>query len=244
MIEINLIPNVKQELIEAQKVRAKVITGSVIISIVSVGIVSVLLFYVYGVQMVREGIADRAISSHSAKLFAVEDLSKILTIQNQLGQIDAIYDNKKVTSRLFDLLQNIIPPYPNDVQISNLNLDTVNRQITVEGQAANSYPAVEIFKKTIQGTNLEFKTDGIEELQSVVLADSVSTSSTSYGEDATGARVLRFTISFEYAPELFSPNSLDMKFKIVRDGNVTDSYLGVPKSIFVDRAQDLPLEEQ
>jgi hypothetical protein len=46
-------------------------------------------------------------------------------------------------------------------------------------------------------------------------------------------------MTFTYAPELFSPASTNVSVLISTNGNATDSYLGVPKSIFVDRAKDL-----
>ena len=115
------------------------------------------------------------------------------------------------------------------------------RTITIEGQARNSYAAVEVFKKMISGA--KFKYDDVSGTkQELFLASNISTSDTSYGEDASGVKVLRFTLDFVYAPELFSPLSKNVTISISNNGNATDSYLGVPNSIFVDKAKDLPGE--
>ena len=53
MIEINLIPDVKQELLRAQKGRAVVISASIFASVIAVGVVALLLVYIFGVQGVR-----------------------------------------------------------------------------------------------------------------------------------------------------------------------------------------------
>lgn len=237
MIEINLIPDVKQELIKAQHVRSAVISVTILIGLASVAIVTLLAIYAFGVQTVRSALADDSIKKGSAQLAAVPDLSKTLTIQNQLTMISTIHDSTKIDSRLFDVLQEIIPPAPNDVQISTFKIDSSADQITIDGQAVNSYAAVEVFKKTIEGAQVSYS-DG-KTTQTVPLATNVSTSNTSYGEDASGVKVLRFTISFSYAPELLSPLSQNVKVTIANQGNATDSYLGVPTSIFVDRAKDL-----
>jgi len=123
MIEINLIPDVKQELIRAQRIRSNVIAGSVFIGIVSIAVVTLLAVYVFTVQAVRSGLADASIKQGSNELANVEDLSKTLTIQNQLTKISALNENKKIDSRIFDLLTAIIPPAPNNVQFSNCASD-------------------------------------------------------------------------------------------------------------------------
>ena len=71
------------------------------------------------------------------------------------------------------------------------------------------------------------------------LASNVVVGDTSYGEDSTGAKVLRFSIKFDYVPELFATSSKDLKVTISNGGDATDSYLGVPKSLFVDKAKDV-----
>lgn len=238
MIEINLVPDVKQELIKAQRIRSAVVTISILVGVISVAVVTLLAIYIFAVQTVRGSITDNAIKQGSNELASVEDLSKVLTIQNQLTKISDLNSSKNIYSRIFGLLSSIIPPSPNDVQISNLKIDSTSELITIEGQAPNSYAAVEVFRKTIEGAKVKY-TDGNNETQEVTLATSISTTNTSYGEDSSGTKVLRFTISFVYAPELFSIASKNASVIITTKGNATDSYLGVPKSIFVDRAKDL-----
>lgn len=238
MIEINLVPDVKQELIRAQRVRSTIVTISILIGVASVGIVAVLAMYVFGVQTVRGVIADKAIDEKGGQYTKTEDLSKTLTIQNQLSKITALNGNKKIDSRIFDLLNAVIPPAPNNVQISDMTVDSRTNTITINGQASGSYAAVEVFKKTLAGAKVKF-TDIDKKTLKVTLASDISTSNTSYGEDSTGVKVLRFTLSFTYADELFSPGSKNVSTIITTTGNATDSYLGVPKSIFTDRATDL-----
>lgn len=238
MIEINLVPDIKQELIKAQRIRSTVIAGSIVVGVISVAIVTMLTMYVFTVQAVRSTLADNAIKQGSTDLNNIPDLSKTLTIQNQLTKISALNSGKKIDSRIFDLLGIIIPPAPNDIQISNLIVDSNTGLITIEGQATNSYAAVEVFRKTIEGATFKY-TGADNKQQSVTLASSVSTSNTSYGEDSSGVKVLRFTISFVYAQELFAPISKNASIVITTNGNATDSRLGVPKSIFVAPAKDL-----
>jgi len=235
MIEINLVPNVKQELIKAERVRSKVIAGAVFVGVASVGVVILLAFYVFGVQTARSILADNNITDKSKTLAAVPDLSKTLTIQNQLTKISSLNANKMIDSRVFDMLVAIIPPAPNDIQISDITIDSTTNTITINGQAANSYAAVEVFKKTIDGAKVKYTGS---DASGIALATNISTNNTSYGEDTSEVKVLRFTISFTYAKELFSPSSTNVSVVVTTLGNVTDSYLGVPKNLFTDRAKD------
>jgi Tfp pilus assembly protein PilN len=240
MIEINLAPDVKQELIKAQRIRDKVTVGSIIIGIASIVVVALLASYVFVAQSVRNMAADSEISKQSESLTEIKDLSKTLTIQNQLTKISDIYDSKKINSRLFNLLTTIIPPEPNDIKYSSLKIDSTLGIISIEGQAVNSYAALETFIKTIKGATVNY-TDSVGEVQSVPLtAGDIDISSTSYGEDSTTSNmVLRFAFSFAYSPELFAVTSNKLTVSISSSGNVTDSYLGVPRSIFTSRANDI-----
>lgn len=241
MIEISLIPDVKRQLIKAQAIRARVIAGSIIIGLSSLAILLLTLFYVFGVQTLRNVSADKRIETGSLRLASTEDLSKTLTIQNQLSVLTSLHENKNIDSRIFDVLGAIIPPEPNDIQISSLHIDSASKSISIDAQAENSYVALEIFKKTIQGAVINY-VDSNKETKTVELASNVSISNASYGEDSSGVKLLRFSMKFNYSEELFSPKSKALSIAIMVDGNVTDSYLGVPKSIFAERASDIKTE--
>jgi Tfp pilus assembly protein PilN len=236
MIEINLIPDVKQELLRAQRTRSMVISGSILTCIIAGAVVVLLVLYVFGVQTVRNALADQAIDSGGAKLAKVEDLSKMLTIQNQLNRVTQLNDTKQINSRLFDVLSAVIPPAPNDVQISKLSVSTADSTITLEGQT-KAYDSMEVFKKTIDSSIIVYTQDNND--KQVKLASNISTTDISYGENSDGQKVLRFTLSFKYPDELFSAKIPLITIKLSIDGNVTDSYLGIPKSIFTDRAKDI-----
>jgi hypothetical protein len=119
MIEINLVPDVKQELLRAQRVRTGVISLSITVGIIAIGCVVLLAVWVFGVQTVRSLATDGMIKDRSQKLAKVEDVNNTLTIQNQLAQLQAMHDDKKIDSRVFDLLQAINPPAPNDVSVTS-----------------------------------------------------------------------------------------------------------------------------
>ena len=231
MIEINLIPDVKQELIRAQRTRSFVVTTSIFIGVGTLGLAALLAFYVFAVQGVRNTLADDAIEKGSAQLAEVEDLSKVLTIQNQLDKIQELNADKKIDSRVFEVLAAILPPAPNQVQVSDLSIDAEENLMVIEGQTP-TFDTLEIFQKTIDGAVVTYAEDGEE--VSLKLAEDITVSDFSYGQDTSGVNVLRFTLSFTYPSELFAATTPSFVIKLTNEGNVTDSYLGVPRSIFVE----------
>ncbi|MDB5168442.1 MAG: hypothetical protein JWO55_700 [Candidatus Saccharibacteria bacterium] len=236
MIEINLVPDVKQELINAQRVRTNVVSLSIIVGIGAIGVVVMLAIWVFGVQTTRGYVHDKTIKVESENLLKVPDLSNTLTIQNQLNELLAMHNDKHVSSRIFDVLAAIQPPAPNKIAISNVTLDSATKKITFEAQAESAYTGLEVFKKTINATKFEF-TKG-EQRQSVPLASGMSHGDLSYGEDVTGVQVLRFTISFTYPDELFARTANNPTIVAPTRTNVTDSFLGVPNSLFSPKAAD------
>lgn len=235
MIEINLIPDVKQELIRAQRVRLTVISMAFLVGIASVAIVVLLGIWVVAVQGARGFISDGAIRDQQKKLESVSDIENTLTIQNQLAKLPELHDSKNIDSRIFDILSTINPSDPNRIAITNLILNSAEKTIKLEAQAANSYQALEVFKKTIEATQLQFVgEDG--KTQSVPLASQISDSERSFGQDTAGVKVLRFALTFTYADELFSRTVKDARIVAPERTNATDSFLGVPQSLFTERA--------
>ena len=237
MIEVNLVPDVKQELIRAQRVRTSVISLSIVISIVAVGLVILLAMWVFAVQAVRQGISDADIKKKSDDLAKVEDVSNTLTIQNQLSKLQAMHDGKKIDSRIFDILQAVNPAAPNDVRVTNLAIDSENKTVTIQAQATAGYVALEVFKKTLAATNVSYSMNG--EQHTVPLATTLSDSERSYGEDTNGTKVLRFTLSFTYPEELFAATVGNVAIQGPTKTNATDSYVGVPQSLFTQKATDI-----
>lgn len=236
MIEINLVPDIKQELLRAERVRTSVISLAVVVSLIAVGLVVLLVLWVYGGQAVRGLLLDNEIKDKSSKLASVEDISNTLTIQNQLSLLSAMHSDKKVDSRIFDVLQTVNPPAPNTINVTNLKIDAATTTITVQGQATNGYAALEVFKKTLDATTLKYTKDGKDTTVPLVLK--MSDADRSYGENANGAKVLRFTISFTYPKELFAHTIPTLTIQAPNTTNATDSFLGVPSSLFVQKAAD------
>ncbi len=237
MIEINLIPDVKQELLKAQTARNYVITGALVAGIGAVAFV-IILALALAAQTVSGNLIDTNINKSNKELQAVKDLSDTLTIQNQLTELSEMHTNKNIDSRIFPLLDAINPSEPNNVAISSAKIDSEMKTITIEGQAQNLYEAAESLKKTIVGTSIVYKDDSDKEQRVALVksANEVTATDISVGEDASGKKVLRFTLSFVYPDVLFARSSQNAAIESPARRNVTDSYLRVPQSLFSEKA--------
>jgi len=236
MIEINLVPDVKQELMKAQRLRTTVMSMAIVAGVAAIGVVVLLALYVFGGQALRSTLADDAIEKEQKKLSQVEGLASALTIQNQLAKLSELGADRQINSRVFDVLSAIVPSEPNKVAITKTTVDTENKLITIDAQADGGFAALEVFRKTIEATRLEYQLDKSPE--KVRLATDITDSNRSYGEDASGKKVLRFTISFTYPDELFSRSISKAQIVGPERTNVTDSFVGVPESLFTSRASD------
>ena len=241
MIEINLIPDVKREYLKTRAMRNAVVSMSILIGVVVVAVAIVLGLVVAG-QLVTQSIQDNTIKAEGAKLTAVEDIDKMVSIQQQLAAINGQHESKSINSRLFDVLAAINPPAPNNVTISNLRLNPEDKTISIEGSAANGYVALEVFKKTIINTKVQSKSDG--EDAKMPLASGIVAGDTSFGENSDGQKGLRFSFKFTYPDELFMVSDSAVSV-ITPQGeiDVTDSKLGVPGSLFEAKASDIDDQE-
>lgn len=227
MIEINLVPDVKQELIRAQRVRNSVISLATLFSIVAVIVVVVLSLYVFGAQALRGTLADNSIKSNEAKLKNVKDLPNALTIQNQLSQISSNHDQTVMTSRIFDILSVVVP---SSVTVTNFTLDSTQNQLTIDGETTVGYQALETLKKTIVATNFQYTSDGHQ--QTVPLSTQITDGTRSYSQDANGQQTLNFSIVVTYSPDVFARTSISGRVVGPSVTNATDSAQAVPQSLF------------
>ena len=192
----------------------------------------VVLALILGSQIAAEAVQSGVIKDRNDKLMAVEDLNKVVTIQNQLTKINEQHSRKKINSRIFDVVTAVNPVAPNNVSFSDIKVNPESKTITLEGSAVNGYSALETLKKTILNTKVQ-TTDG-DKSSEVSLTKEIKDGDTSFGENSEGKKVLQFSFSFEYAEELLAPANDGTVSVLTPTGkvDVTDSRQGIPDSLF------------
>ncbi len=236
MIQINLLPDVKQEYIRARKQRNTAIFISVAVAAASVAVV-VVIGLVIGGQYVLGLTRDNAIKDEYAKLSSESDLSNLVTIQNQLSIVSGQNDKRSMQSRVFNVISVVNPTGSNSVAFSEISVLPETSTLILRGQTANGYAAVERLQKTLENTNLEYTTSADSTTVTEPLVNSVEITDVGYARDSSGNKVVSFMITAEYNSHLFSNEARTARV-VGPTGSidVTDSKLSVPESIFTSPA--------
>lgn len=174
MIQFNLLPDVKQEFIKAQRLKHLVIVVSIAVAAVSI-FVTLMLFMVVNVyQRTQLTNVDKRIAEGSKELKGTESLDKILTIQNQLNNLTALHEAKPATSRLKDYISAVTPK---DVTYAKIELVLTlpeNAQVTMTENsltftgAADSLKTVNQFIDTLKFTKYQVITETKDDSGKVV----------------------------------------------------------------------------
>lgn len=159
--EINLVPEVKHQMIRAQKLRNLVLFICIVVSVTSLGVVAVLFGIKSGQDIAMAG-QDKKIEMMSAKLMGFEELGDLVAIQGQLGKLQDISNNKRVLSRVFGALGAMLPTGGDSVQLSELRVDLEASSLRMEAQADAQtaplidYRVLESFKKGVALTKYDY----------------------------------------------------------------------------------------
>ena len=120
--EINLVPDIKNDMIKALKLRNLIFFLSIIVAAISIGATAITALIAGGQQLAIDS-KKGTIDTLSTKLNSYSDLKDFLTIRDQLGDINELTSNKKVLSRTFNILSALIPTGADTIKISELNVD-------------------------------------------------------------------------------------------------------------------------
>lgn len=190
MIQFNLLPDVKLEYVKAQRTKRMVVSSALIATAASFALFLLLFLTVHVVQEKSLADLDKDIKKYSIELKQTPDLNKILTIQNQLGELNKLHDEKLIGSRAFTIMQQLTPA---DVTISEFTADYEQGVITITGQAP-ALTKVNTFTDT-----LKFATFSTKEIQQEKAFSQVVLTQFSRSE-----KDVTYSITTGFNPALFS----------------------------------------
>ena len=154
--EINLVPDIKNEMIKSLKLRNFIFFISLIVAAGSVGVT---LFFggIMGGQQLALTSKQSTLENLSKKINSYEDLSEFLTFQGQISSIDTIVSQKQVLSRTFNILSALIPTGADTITISELSVklgDSPSFTFSAHADAGQEpyidYNVLDSFKKSMQ----------------------------------------------------------------------------------------------
>ena len=155
--EINLVPDIKEEMIKTLKLRNFIFFLCIVVASASVALTAIVGLIMFGQQAAIDG-KKTTIDTLSTKLNSYSDLSDFLTIKDQLGNISTLTSDKKVLSRTFNILSTLLPTGPDTITVSELSVNLSADQPTFSFDAqANAgteplydYRVLDAFKKSMQ----------------------------------------------------------------------------------------------
>ena len=161
--EINLVPDIKDEFIKALKFRNFVFFLCIVVAASSL-VVMLIFLSIAGGQQGFITAKQNTIETLQKKIQDYSDLSDFLTIRDQLKNIEAITENKKMMSRTFNILSAIIPTGDDHINISELSVSLADEapNFTFEAQANAGtdpkidYKVLDAFKKSMQYLRYDF----------------------------------------------------------------------------------------
>lgn len=202
MIELNLLPDVKQEFVRTERLKKTIVSLMILISLITGGIVVFLAVLVYAIQPGLQLIVDGDITQRSSQLKANKNLVRDLTIQNQLKVLPELHNDKVSYDRLFEYLRVINPEEPNNVVFSKVSIDTSTDTLNVEA-TTNDYLSVAIFRDTVKNAKITYIDPETEKKQTVTLFSEVTLSDISVNKDDEGKQVASFRAALVYDPAAF-----------------------------------------
>lgn len=194
MVQFNLLPDVKLEYVKTQRTKHLLTLVSFVVSIASIALLLLSFVTVDVVQKKSLHDLNGDISKYSTQLKNIPDLDKILTVQNQLGTLTSLHDQKPVTSRLFGYISQVTPA---QASLNKLTLDFTTNTLTLGGTAP-ALDVVSTYTDTLKATTYTTDASGAKThaFSNVVLS--------SFGRDDTGAT---FTITANFDPAIFNTNN-------------------------------------
>lgn len=229
MIQFNLLPDVKIDYLKARYRQRVAVTASVVVSSFFLVILILLILFVKVAQPHQMSAVSSDIKKQTEEINKIEDLNKILTVQNQLKSLPGLHDNKAISSRLFDYLVQVTPA---QATISDATVDLEANTLSLQGNA-DSLSTVNKFTDTLKFT--DFKSNGADGKEGKAFSNVVLSSfsvATAAGAGQSGKQVT-YKIDFTFDPTIFA-NVKDA------DGKTADVKLTVPSIITTRSALEKP----
>jgi hypothetical protein len=237
MIQLNLLPAVKLEYVKARRNRRLATLGSAIVAGVSL-LILVLLFSSTQLQAKHSRDLSADIKTESEKLQNVENISSILTIQNQLKSLENLNNSKPEADRIAQYLEQITPA---ETTYESIEVDFTTQTISLKAKGSTvaranqhvdtlKFTEAVIVKEIDQGDG-----ESTEETTKVPAFSEVVLSNVSTAE-AEG-KGITYQITFKFNPEIFSNVPKSVKL-VIPEQTTTRSEINTPGSVFAPQKEE------
>lgn len=202
MIQFNLLPSVKLEYVRAKRTKRLTLLGAATVAGGSL-LILVLLFANVQLQAKHSNDLSKDIASEASALENTEDLSTVLTVQNQLGSLAMLHGSKPEAARSIAYLKQVTPAR---VTISEAEFDFEQNTISIRGKAP-SLAAVNAYADTLKFTT--YQTSGEEPAEGKAFSEVVLGAVSPDTEGGSAS----YELTLKYDPVIFS-NASGVKLSI------------------------------
>jgi len=191
MVQFNLLPSIKLEYIKAVRTKRLVTTVAVIVTTVALSVLALLFVNVNLVQKRHITNLTNDINDKVKQLETIEDIDKVLTVQNQLTALTGLHESKPATERVLPFLSKMTPQA---ATISQASVNFTTNSFVIIG-TADSLVTVNKFVDTLKFT--KYTVDGNNQEQSA-FSEVVLTNFSVTNSEAT------YQIDFKFDPTVFN----------------------------------------
>ena len=239
MISLNLLPDVKKDLLRVRRERNLVVSISVVVVGASIGVL-LLLSGTLGVLVATKALMENGIKNDEQTIKQAQkkkQLDKYITVQNQLKQIGKLKSDQQVYSRLMDYLTQLNPAAPNNVQISSAKIEAPAGSsstssssssasadgitMTIEGKTTN-FSALDVYKNTLSKAQLSYE---VEEEDASSDSENSANSDGTYSKETSSDSDSSDSDSQSKKKKKSATKKKAMKENLVTAVNVKDSSL-------------------
>lgn len=208
MIQVNLLPDVKQEYLRTQQVKHAVIVGSLIAS-VTVLVITLLLFaYVQVVQPQHRKNLQRDIDRNITAVKNKQNATKIVTVQGVLEQLPKLQDKKTITSNLFGYLTGFTP---RDVSYSEVKLDLGAGTLSLSG-SAKDYEQANVLANNLKSAKFTYKNGDSQ--TTIKPFSSVVFQTLSKAGQSNNGKPVGFQLTVVIDPVMFAQDTTDTNLQV------------------------------
>lgn len=192
-VQVNLLPNTKQERLKAKRVRQMIIAGCFVAIAIAVAVPTILFFLRLALDLNLDS-KQKNIDELKAKIKNTPNIENMLSVKDRLNQLPLLYSNRNQYS---EFLTYMLSRVPQDVKLSTVEL-TDDGTMRILGESP-SYELVEKFYESLRQANVSVNPDNIEpdaDLQGLFTSMQLDDV-----DGASGAEV-SFTISGVFSDDL------------------------------------------
>jgi hypothetical protein len=210
MTQLNLLPDVKMEYIKAKRSQRLAVSIALLASVIAIGLL-ILLLAADGLQKKHLSDLSRDITTDSSKLQNQPQITKVLTVQNQLESLTSLHESKPAATEVFGYLNSVTPA---QVDINNFSIDFTQFSITVTG-TADSLSSINQYVDTLKATTYTSDQNpgtSLPAFSSVVLSSFGLTNPQTGSNGQPSGQPASYTITFSYDKNIFD---ITQKIKLV-----------------------------